>query len=223
MFNLLINIAILVNAIVIGLETEFACSKSSEACLPSEQFVWKVFEWFFLTLFLFEAILKNIHLTVRGYFADDWNKFDFFLLTFAIVDVWILAALNTGGNFKPAIALRVLRAFRLVRLVKLMRSFKELYLIVTGMVEAFKTLLWVGGLLIFVLYIFAICMTIMIGQGDSTAIRYNGAWTQSDYWGSVPRSMFTLFQIITTDSWGTEISLPIVSVQKERGLVTCKL
>ena len=83
----------------------------------------------------------------------------------------------------------------LVRLVKLLRQFKELYLLVNGMLEQAKTLVWVQVLLLIILYVAGIIFTILIGQNSDPRIQYRGVWSKDDYWGSVTKSMFTLFQV----------------------------
>ncbi len=183
-FALFINVCIVVNAVVIGLETDYACKKSSPACKPSDTLVWMMAEYFFLHVFVVEAVLKILHLTWFGYWQDDWNKFDFGLVVFAVTDIWILAALSNSadGDLKIFSVLRVMRAFRLVRLVKLLRQFKELHLLAVGMYQAGKMLILVGAVLLVVLYVFAIMFTITIGQ-DPTEFNYIGKWKKNDYWG----------------------------------------
>eukprot|EP00392_Amoebophrya_sp_AT5.2_P013550 g13677.t1 len=201
-FTIFINVTIAINAVVIGLETDLSCHSTTN-CEPDEYVIWNVFEYLFLIIFLAEMILKIIAFSWPGYWQDDWNKFDFFLIMMAILDTWVMAIVGGGGGgLKIFSVLRVLRAFRLVRLVKLLRQFKELYLLVNGMVEACKTLVWVACLLLVILYVIGIIFTILIGQNTDPALKYLGTWSKEDYWGSVPKSMYTF--------WGSKIARPII-------------
>ena len=65
-------------------------------------------------------------------------------------------------------------------------------------------------LLVIVLYVTGIVFTILIGQNKDSDIRYEGRWSRYDYWGTVPKSMFTLFQVTTGDSWGSSVARPLV-------------
>ncbi len=59
-------------------------------------------------------------------------------------------------------------------------------------------------------YVIGIIFTILIGQNTDPALRYLGTWSKEDYWGSVPKSMYTLFQVTTGDSWGSKVARPII-------------
>merc|ERR1719409_2162137 len=66
--------------------------------------------------------------------------------------------------------------------------------------------MWTYVMIGFVLYIFALAATSLIGR----------PMTESEeavlYFGTVPSSMFTLFQIMTLDSW-TSVVRPIAALQ----------
>ncbi len=82
--------------------------------------------------------------------------------------------------------------------------FHELWLLVSGLVGSVKTLLWVGLLLTGVVYASAIFLTSEVGHhpGYEREVSYDGStWQVKEYFGTVPRSMLTLWQITTLDSW----------------------
>jgi voltage-gated sodium channel len=80
------------------------------------------------------------------------------------------------------------------------------------MVEAAKALFWVMILLMICLYVWAIILTITVGQNeDSKFFDYSQSyWKKDDYWGSVPASMYSLFQLMTRDSWSMNMIRPVV-------------
>merc|ERR1719265_183983 len=92
---------------------------------------------------------------IPAYFTDAWCCFDFFLIMLNVLDAFILPAVSDGTNLRVLSVLRIIRMARLVRLVRLLRAFRELWLIVSGMFEAAKTLVWVTILLIIIMYVCA--------------------------------------------------------------------
>merc|ERR1719389_492620 len=100
--------------------------------------------------------------------------------------------------------LRFLRLLRLIRLVRLFHLFKELWLVASGLFESSKTLCWVALMIMIFLYICAIFTTLVIGKNDKLYDDYflkSGGWDHEAYFRTVPTSMFTLFQIVTFESW----------------------
>jgi len=55
---------------------------------------------------------------------------------------------------------------RLARAVRLLPSFKEMWLLLRGLTDSLRTLLWTLVIIIGVLYIFAIAATEIVGQND---------------------------------------------------------
>ena len=135
----------------------------------------------------------------------------------SILDTWILSyALASSGTLKALSALRVLRLARLVRVIRIMRAFKELWLLVQGLINAFRSLFWVLLLLAVVIYCVAIFITISVGQrceSDPYVAVGDVIWTRpmypdcAEYFGNVPASMYTLFQVLTLDRWSSLVDI----------------
>lgn len=163
----------------------------------------------FTAIFFVEMCIK-LAAYKRQYFRDRWNIFDFTLTWVSVFDMWILAAIGADSGIKVLAVLRVFRIFRVVRLLRLLHRFRELTLIIEGLISALGTSSWVSLLLVALLYIFSIfCVYACGGPGI-----YEGYDTNSDhfeeavsfnnyqYFGSILRSMFTLLQIVLlSDDW----------------------
>ena len=93
-------------------------------------------------------------------------------------------------------------------MVRLLKIFKELWLIIQGILSSVKTIMWVSLLLGMILYVCAIFTVQTIGRseryGDLAELRANvEAGEEGDlvefnnhqFFGSIPRAMFTLFNI----------------------------
>jgi len=115
--------------------------------------------------------------------------------------------------------LKLFSAFRIIRVgfavkhVRLIKGFRELWLIMAGMADTCKTLIWVLGLLLLLMWVLAILFTVAIGHNDSliAQVDYSDSdWELKEYWGTVVKSLFTLFQVITLDSWSQSVVWPLV-------------
>mmetsp|Transcript_35360 Transcript_35360/g.101685 ORF Transcript_35360/g.101685 Transcript_35360/m.101685 type:complete len:582 (-) Transcript_35360:140-1885(-) len=143
------------------------------------------------------------------------NILDFFIVVTSILDTFVLQPLGTGGNARFVSMLRFVRLLRLVRLVRLFKIFKELWLVANGLINAMKTLLWVCVMIFIVCYIAGIFTTLWIGHNDSIYDPYfrKTGWDHEIYFATVPRSLFTLFQVVTLDQWSDSIARHVIKNQ----------
>jgi len=136
-----------------------------------------------LTIFVVEILIK-LFAHRLAYFRDPWNLFDF-----TIVSIALLPANEGLGVLR---ALRVLRAFRLISMVPKMR------LVVQAFLKAIPGMGSIMLLMILVFYVFAVMATHLFGGAFE-------AW-----FGSVGKSLYSLFQIITLESWSMGIVRPVM-------------
>lgn len=143
-----------------------------------------VFDAFVLTVFVLEIAAK-LYGRGRAFFRDPWNVFDFLVVAIALVP--------TSGPFSVLRALRILRIMRLVSVVPQMRRVTQaLVLAIPGMAP-------IIGLIAIIFYVAAVIATSFFG-------------TTFDAWfGSVGESMYTLFQIMTLESWSMGIVRPVMA------------
>ncbi len=127
-----------------------------------------------LTVFVVELVLR---LVARGprFFRDPWSVFDFLIIGIALVPA--------TGAFSVLRALRILRVLRLVALVPSMRG------VVTALLTAVPGMASIAALLGLLLYVAAVMATQLFR--DSVPDRF----------GDLGTSLFTLFQVMTTDDW----------------------
>ncbi len=176
LFQRIILVIIMVNAIVLGIET-------SEAAMASYGPLLVALDQIALAIFVAEILLK-LYAQGLGYFRDPWNLFDFTIVTIALLPV------NEG--FAVLRALRVLRAFRLISMVPKMR------LVVQAFLKAIPGMGSIMLLMVLVFYVFAVMATKLFG----------GAF--EDWFGSVGASLYSLFQIMTLESWSMGIVRPVM-------------
>eukprot|EP00746_Dinoflagellata_sp_MGD_P144303 gnl/MRDRNA2_/MRDRNA2_77049_c0_seq1.p1 gnl/MRDRNA2_/MRDRNA2_77049_c0~~gnl/MRDRNA2_/MRDRNA2_77049_c0_seq1.p1 ORF type:complete len:812 (+),score=143.37 gnl/MRDRNA2_/MRDRNA2_77049_c0_seq1:145-2580(+) len=196
-FTIVIALAILLNTIQMGVETDY----------PDHKPVYIVMENIFTFIFSVEMICKLVFLQVR-YFHDSWNVLDFCLVWLSIVDIWIMKMVRSGSDdtkLKRFSMFRIMRIMRTLRFIRLLKVFKELWLILKGMISSVKTIFWASLLLMMLLYVAAIFCVQIIGQSDlyynsreaaqAGEIDYFPDWDAYQHYGTVTRSMYTLFEI----------------------------
>lgn len=133
-----------------------------------------LFDRLVLAVFVVELLLRFfVH---RGrYFRDPWRVFDFVVVSIAVVPA--------GSAFAVLRALRVLRVLRLVSLVPSMRG------VVGALLKALPGVASIIGLMGLVLYVSAVMATKLFGA------------VESEHFGSLGASLFTLFQVMTVEGW----------------------
>jgi len=177
-FNLLITIVIVINAIVLGLET-------SPRVMSAAGPVLLAIDAAALWIFTFEIGLK-LWLYRSRFLRDGWNVFDFAIVAIA----WLPAA----GPLAVLRALRILRVLRLMSIVPQMRT------VVGALFRALPGMGSILAVLVLVFYVAAVMATKLFGAAFP-------AW-----FGSIGASMFSLFQIMTLESWSMGIVRPVMEV-----------
>ena len=82
-----------------------------------------ILDYCFVGTYTVEMLIKWAGLTVAGYFRDRWNVFDFLLITFAYVEIVVVAGASGSIPIQPTM-IRMLRLLRVVRLMRIVRSAK---------------------------------------------------------------------------------------------------
>ncbi|MBP3127041.1 ion transporter [Thalassospira sp. ER-Se-21-Dark] len=136
-----------------------------------------------VAIFVIELVMK-IALYRLAFFKRAWNIFDF-----TIVAITLLPA---GQGLSVLRALRILRAFRLISTVPSMRK------VVEALMRAIPGMISVLTLLSLVFYVSAVMATKLFGEGFP------------DWFGTIGASLYSLFQIMTLESWSMGIVRPVM-------------
>jgi len=136
-----------------------------------------------LAIFVTELAAKLIAYGGR-FFRGGWNIFDF---------VIIAVSLAPGGE-----ATSVFRALRILRLLRVISVAPSLRRVVEGLISALPGMGSVFLLMSIIFYIGAVMSTKLFGQ------RF------PDWFGDIGRSGYTLFQIMTLESWSMGIVRPVM-------------
>jgi voltage-gated sodium channel len=136
-----------------------------------------------LTVFVIE-IAARIAVHRLAFFRDPWSLFDFFVVG--------LALMPATGNLSVLRALRILRVLRLITVIPSLRR------VVGGLVTALPGMGSVVALLALVYYVFAVMATKLFGA------------TFPEWFGTLGASAYSLFQIMTLESWSMGIVRPVM-------------
>lgn len=136
-----------------------------------------------LAVFIAELLAKLIAYRTR-FFRDGWNIFDFFIVGISLVPV--------------AQGFSALRALRILRVLRVMSVAPRLRRVVEGFVTALPGMASVFLLMALIFYIAAVMATKLFGDSF-------GEW-----FGTLGRSGYSLFQIMTLESWSMGIVRPVM-------------
>jgi voltage-gated sodium channel len=137
-----------------------------------------------LTVFVAEIAAKLFAFGWR-FFRDPWNVFDFLVVGIALV---------------PASGpLAVLRTLRVLRVLRLVSTVPRLRMVIEALLHAIPGIGAIAGLLLLIFYVGAVMATSLFAADFP------------DWFGHIGRSMFTLFQIMTLESWSMGIARPVMT------------
>jgi len=200
-FNLTIGFAILLNALIIGIEVDHGRGEKIEDRFP-------FFALYFLfSLVFFGEMLARLSQLGWDYFLDPWNIFDYVLVVLSCVDLAV--SISNKGSMAAVRIIRLLRLLRVVRNIRGIRMFRELWMIIQGLIDSLRTMGWVALLLFMIIYCVAVMLTTLVGHDE----KVRDQWRYSEqYVGTVFKSMWTIIQVITFDNWATDVIRPMSQV-----------
>jgi voltage-gated sodium channel len=136
-----------------------------------------------LSVFVAEIALR-LYVHRWAFFRDPWSVFDFLVVGIALVPA--------TGQFSVLRALRVLRVLRILTIVPSMRR------VVGALLSAIPGLGSIAVVLLLIYYVFAVIAANLF------------AATYPEWFGDLGRSLYTLFQIMTLESWSMGIARPVM-------------
>jgi voltage-gated sodium channel len=144
-----------------------------------------VFDKIVVTIFVIEIGCKLIYRDF-GFFKIGWNVFDFIIVAIALIP--------DAGQLSVLRALRVLRTFRLLSVVPSMRK------VVQALLTAVPGMMSVGAIILLIFYVSGVLATNLFGSDFD------------EWFGNIGRSMYSLFQIMTLESWSMGIVRPVMKL-----------
>jgi voltage-gated sodium channel len=177
-----ITALILINAVTLGMETDQGAVDRFGPLL-----FWA--DKTILIIFTVELLLK-FYAYRLAFFRSGWNVFDL-----AIVGV---AWLPASG------ALAVLRSLRILRIMRLLSVVPQMRRVITALWHSLPGMSAVIGVLCIVFYVSAVLATKLFGAHPDPDMQ--------EWFGSIAASGYTLFQIMTLESWSMGIVRPTMEI-----------
>lgn len=136
-----------------------------------------------LAVFVVEIALKLIAQGWR-FFTRGWNVFDFLVVAIALVP-------SSGP-------LAILRALRVLRVLRLLSMMPKLRRVVEALIRSLPGIGSIALLMVIIFYVAAVMATKLFGAAHP------------EWFGDLGRSMYTLFQVMTLESWSMGIVRPVM-------------
>ena len=182
-----IAVLIVLNAITLGLETSAtAMAAVGPYLLAADRAI--------LGVFVVELLSKLIVYRWR-FFRSGWNVFDFLIVGISLVPA--------SGNLSVLRALRILRVLRLLSVIPQMRR------VVQALLEAIPGMGSIVAVLFLVFYVSSVLATKLFGLAVHPL---DADGNMQEWFGTIGRSMYSLFQIMTLESWSMGIVRPTMEL-----------
>jgi voltage-gated sodium channel len=157
--------------------------ETSASLMERHGTILKALDQAILAVFVVEIAIKLIAQGL-GFFRRGWNVFDFVVVGIALV---------------PASGpLAILRALRVLRVLRLLSMLPRLRFVVEALLHSIPGISAIALLMVVIYYVAAVMATGLFGT------------THPDWFGSIGRSMYTLFQVMTLESWSMGIARPVM-------------
>jgi voltage-gated sodium channel len=155
---------------------------SSQAMAVAGSVLWAL-DAAILAVFVVEIAMR-VAVHRLAFFRDAWSLFDLFVVAVALVPA--------SREFSVLRALRILRVLRLISVVPSLRR------VVAGLIAALPGMGSIVLLMVIIFYVFSVMATALYGQ------------TFPEWFGSIGASAYSLFQIMTLESWSMGIVRPVM-------------
>lgn len=182
-----------------------------------------MYEQFYLVAFWLEMSVQ-LGLFGTNFFGDMYAMFDIGVFIISVVP-YGMATVVFGPESPASLAFsrftiaRLLRLLRAVSVVRYMSFFREFWILVRGLTYSFRVLIWGVSLAFLIIFMFAIPATTYLSAGEQFQGEYHGWYMDmngydiADYtrdkFGTLPRTMQSLFNVMTLDAWVESIDMII--------------
>lgn len=158
---------------------------TSSEIMNSVGYLITLFDIFVITVFTIEIVLR-VYVYKKEFFKDPWSIFDFSIVSISLVPA--------SAGFE---ILRILRVLRLLRLVTVVPQMRKIVMALLGTIPGMAS---IAGLMTLFFYIFAIMSVELYGESHPV------------WFGTLGDAFYTLFQVMTLESWSMGIVRPIMEV-----------
>ena len=212
-----------VAGVIIGNFVVSICEKEFDPDGSLYADTWEALDNIFNSIFLVELLVNFYGSYFCAFWQSGWNLFDTLVV---LVGVLTMSKAELG----PFRDLKMLRAFRVFRLFKRIPSLNK---IIVALVRAIPGVMNAFIIMLIVMCIYSIlAVEYFRGFGDSdiywtteqngvgdaatftnvsvTSITMRGMRYGEEYYGTFSRALYTLFQVLTGESWAEMVARPLL-------------
>lgn len=209
LFDKVVTLMILLNASAVGVQI------NHDAVSSGENLFTVVVEYVSIAFFSSEVIVRLFamrHKPLKDGADKNWFAFDSFLVVVSWIDLLTTVAMegmaSSDGLDQAKKIVRTFRLARIGRLCRLIKTMQQLNMMANLVLSSVKNTFWLFVFLTGIIYLFAIILTHGATQWRKP-LNDPGRSSHEDYedidgwFGTIPRTMFTLFQSMTGGvDWG---------------------
>jgi len=174
----LVMFCIIFNTLILAVRYRGMSQKAEKAFID--------LNYFFLSVFVLELVLKVLALGILGYIDDPYNRFDALIVAAGLIELGF-----RDSSIAVARAFRLLRVLRATRLITQHRSMRRL---IDTTTQSFAIIVnFCGVLLVFVFVFTVLGMQLFGGQPEY--------WDERPNFNTFGDSFMTIFEILTGSEW----------------------
>ena len=179
-FQTLLAVAILLNSVMLGMQTDPNLRKKYDATL-------KFLESFANAVFLMEFVLKMTY-GCKVYWRNAWNLFDFFLLIVGLISM-VIDQENAVSAVDASRLFRIFRVFRALRSLRSISIFSRMQIIVNTFFKSIFDMINMVILMLLTMIMFSLFGCSLFAETSET----------SEYFENMDTGMLTLFYCATRE------------------------
>ena len=151
---------------------------SSYNIAPEYTIYLDLFDYAITLFFLIEIIIRIIsERSLKKFFSDGWNVFDFLIVTISLVPI---------NNVESVFVARLLRIIRVLRIITVVPAFRH---IIDSLIKTIPRVGFIALLMFIFMYVWGAIGTMFFGRVDP------------ENWGNIGLALITLVQVDTYDDW----------------------
>mmetsp|Transcript_94178 Transcript_94178/g.304278 ORF Transcript_94178/g.304278 Transcript_94178/m.304278 type:complete len:434 (-) Transcript_94178:157-1458(-) len=197
-----IDAVVLANVLMVGLEVD----QAGEAGFQVPRIA-------FCLIYAVEMAVRILSDGLQSWKQAAVNLLDLLVVVMAVIDT----ARGQSTWLWRSTLLRALRFLRIYRAAARYRLLRDLWLVLVGLARAARGLAWLALLLVVLLFACSAAATGLVrssvlsdeGAADCDVEQDFDCFNVQEYFGSVPRSLLTLLQLATLDSWASHVVRPL--------------
>lgn len=149
--------------------------------------VWlSYFDASFVAIYIAEVIVKMQTFGRKGYFAENWNRFDFIITVVSIPSLFYIFTINDVYPLNVLISLRVLRVFKFFRLIKFFPNMNSLIIGVRNAIKVSYVVIFGFALLTLVVSLLTCSLFKQVAP---------------EYFANPLQSFYSVFRIFSVEGW----------------------